>query len=857
MPTPTEAGTTMKMQKTEASRSAQDLHVNLPSYDKVAMEDVSFLTAMALTVLGNYAQTGHFGGPLSYTPYNVALHLGGSELGGMTYDIRNPKHPYGDKFMLAGGHCIPTCYALWMILYQAMINQHEATGDNRFAFDFEKAILPIDALAFRRSQGAADVLLKENGLTDHPLFAQAKIRGLRFLAGHAETTDVTNDVNGGPSGVGLSTSAGKALFWDVIGAPQSLKVFCLEGEFALTEGHAQELKTAALAQKVGKRLRVLMSLNNAGIDDSLIGGVIDKKYEKDYDFTTQWASYGWNVFNVDDGSDFDQLFAAFKTMEDWDGADRRPMIMIGNTVKGWWPGAADGQIPGYGEQIVNYKSHPYAFKMNSEYFQALAGTFEQKYGVEFVGIRDGVPQTEKDRLIEFKTNLDVVMSVLEKKPGLQEWLANRLVSIADEVNPNLPVNISVNSNPFQDERLQVANLPEEPFEATVTNPTTKESVTKTITLFHKPGVKSGTRKAISEIGKWLNYVTGNRMFTAAADLSGSINLENMNFLGHYDPETNPHGTRLKAAITEAVNSATICGLVGQNASPDPDNFAGVWGISGTYGAFTPLMYLPARIHSQQNQDSPFELGVLNILAGHSGPETAADARSHFGIFSPQVWTLFPRGQVCNLYFWDYNDVAPGYFAAVQEAVKTKNLGVIVIHVARPDFHVADRSLWADTDLHSAAKGCYMIRDWDPKQPKQGTVLVQGSSATNNLVGLMDRLNADKLNVRIVAVISEDLFNLQSREYQEKILPLDQRYDCMVVTTMTKRLLPISNLGPLTEEYTLSSDFDDCWRTGGLEPDVITEAKLDPASIYNGVKRFVDERQSRLSRQKSAFGSLEQ
>ena len=35
----------------------------------------------------------------------------------------------------------------------------------------------------------------------------------------------------------------------------------------MTEGHAQELKTQALALQVGKRLRVMLSDNNAGIDD--------------------------------------------------------------------------------------------------------------------------------------------------------------------------------------------------------------------------------------------------------------------------------------------------------------------------------------------------------------------------------------------------------------------------------------------------------------------------------------------------------------------------------------------------------------------------------------------------------------
>ena len=64
-------------------------------------------------------------------------------------------------------------------------------------------------------------LLQENGLADHPLFAQAKARGIKALAGHAETTDVTNDVNGGPSGIGIATAAGKAAFWDIAGAPST------------------------------------------------------------------------------------------------------------------------------------------------------------------------------------------------------------------------------------------------------------------------------------------------------------------------------------------------------------------------------------------------------------------------------------------------------------------------------------------------------------------------------------------------------------------------------------------------------------------------------------------------------------
>jgi hypothetical protein len=114
-------------------------------------------------------------------------------------------------------------------------------------------------------------------------------------------------------------------------------VIAFEGEFAMTEGHAQELKTQALALKVGKRLRIMVSDNNAGIDDSLIGGVIDAKY----DGYRIWSSSGPPMAGTSSpsttGTTMTQVVAALKAMEEWDPTDRRPMVMIGKTIKGWWP----------------------------------------------------------------------------------------------------------------------------------------------------------------------------------------------------------------------------------------------------------------------------------------------------------------------------------------------------------------------------------------------------------------------------------------------------------------------------------------------------------------------------------------
>jgi transketolase len=822
------------------------------SYDRERLEDVGFLTSMTLVLLGNYAQTGHFGGPLAYTPYNVATHLAGPALGGLRFDYRRPKHPFSDKFLLAGGHCIPTCYALWMIMGQALERRFAATGDRRYYADPKEAILPIDALGFRRGAGAMKTLLQDHGLADHPLFAQARARGIKALAGHAESVDLTNDVNGGPSGIGVATAAGKAAFWDMAGAGLTgPKIIAFEGEFAMTEGHAQELKTQALALKVGKRLRVMISDNNAGIDDSLMGGVIDAKYAG-YDLVEQWTSYGWNVFTIENGNDYDQVVTALKTMEEWDQKDRRPMVLIGKTVKGYWPAAAGGQIPGFGDQVIGYPSHPYAMKMNSEYFVALAHTFEQRYGVQFQGIRDGAVKDTRDRLIQFKTNIDVAMSVLEKNK-LGDWLADHLVELGDSVRDDMPLRMAVKQDPFLDDRLRVANLPAEPQKVSVENSVSGAKKDVSIVLFRKAGELAGTRRAISEIVKWMNYVTGNRLVTIAADLSESINLEHGSLWGHYDPETNVLGTRIKAAIQEAGNASTAIGLVSQSASVNPHEFAGVWAISGTYGAFTPLMYTPARVWSQQSQDSKFRMGVLHILVGHSGPETAADGRTHFGIFAPQVWKLFPRGQVVHLNFWDYNDVAPGYFAAAEIAAREPKVGIITLEVARPDFPVADRQTFADTDPRAAAKGLYLIRDVAPGKPRHGYVVTQGSSSTFNLVSVLPKLEAAGINVRVIAAISEELFDRQPESYRHAVLPTEALYDLMVVTTGTRRMWPVKNVGPLTDEYSLTSDWDNQWLTGGLEPDVIAEAHLDATSIFNGISRFAKEREERLARQKTWLG----
>ena len=262
---------------------------------------------------------------------------------------------------------------------------------------------------------------------------------------------------------------------------------------------------------------------------------------------SQWTSYGWNVFTLANGNDYGEVAAALKAMDEVDPHDRRPIVAIGKTIKGYWPAAVDGKIPGYaGDQLVSYASHPYALKMNSEYFVALAQTFEKHYGVEFEGIRKGPVTDNRERLIQFKTNIDVVMSLLDRN-GLGDRLADRLVEIGDTVRDDVKLRISATSDPFLDDRLRVAALPEEPQKVSIRNAISGAEKQVSIALFKKPGEMAGARRAISEIIKWMNYVTEGRFFTVAADLSESINVEHGSLWGHYSPTEQSAGHALESA----------------------------------------------------------------------------------------------------------------------------------------------------------------------------------------------------------------------------------------------------------------------------------------------------------------------
>ncbi|HLH71641.1 MAG TPA: transketolase, partial [Chloroflexota bacterium] len=262
-----------------------------------------------------------------------------------------------------------------------------------------------------------------------------------------------------------------------------------------------------------------------------------------------------------------------------------------------------------------------------------------------------------------------------------------------------------------------------------------------------------------------------------------------------------------------------------------------------------LKYGLMRLFSQLSQDCQIKVGKVLWVAGHSGPETADDSRTHFGVFAPGVTQLFPEGRIINLYPWEHNEVPVLLAAAFREDVS-----IVALHLTRPPIEIPDRAKLGMPSHFEAARGAYVLRQYRPDQKPMGTVFVQGTMSTANLVKIFSELDQRGLNVKVVAAVSPELFKRQPKEYRDQVVSEADWLDSMCITTSARRLMHDWLSNKVAEEYTLSTDFDNRWRTGGNVNEVMEEAHLSPHYILEGIERFVrdrDERLARLSRALSA------
>ena len=739
----------------------------------------------------NYRQSGHPGGSRSKVHMMLALALSGA----MRWDVRRPWLRFSDRFVLSAGHTVPLVYATLAVLNEGLRARYERTGLDRYAFpDDGKFALTWEMLPELRHRGG--------------------------LPGHAEMAgkSLFLKYNTGPSAHGVGPAVGQALALKLAGAGE-VKVFAVEGEGGLTPGGAHEAKNTAWGLGLSN-LVFLIDWNDFGIDPRPASSVVNGS-------PVDWfAPYGWRVTGTEEGSEWGPVTRAVLDGACGANPDDVPSVAWFKTRKG----------RGYGK--YDAASHGAPWPVNSEQFWALRKQFMARYGVEYQGVDAPAPSGADALRAQEEANLQVVMEVLPRDDDLVEWLSDRLVSIAGSV-PEAIEGFRLGgkaSDVFTDKRIfEFEHYPEQ--------------------MWKRPGDKAPNRAALGTWGSYVNALAqrdyGRPLFIAcSADLADSTNISGfaadfgeMKGSGWYERRSNPFGALLPTEITEFTNAGLMAGLASVDMAEDPfTSFDGFWGACSTYGAFSYLKYGPMRLFSQLAQDCDLKVGKLLWVAGHSGPETAEDSRTHFGIMETGVTQLFPEGKVIDLHPWEYNEVPVLLGAAL-----ALDVPIMALHLTRPAIEIPDRAALGMPSHFAAARGAYVLRPFDEDKPKYGTVFVRGTMPTHNLIRVLPELERSGLNVKVVAAISPQLFHRQDSSYRESVVPPADFVDSMVITSGAFKLMHDWAQGPITREYSLSSDFDDRWRTGGNVDEVISEAHLSSEDILVAIEHFVAERVQRLQR----------
>ncbi|MCZ6598948.1 MAG: transketolase [Planctomycetota bacterium] len=771
--------------QTLARPSLESLSQNFHHWHKTGA-----LMDQCIDLMLNLRQSGHPGGSRSKIPILVA-----TTLGVMRWDLRRPELPFADRFILAAGHCCPAVYAMLAVYNEALRIRHEETGDAKYLVPkAEERALFWEELLWLRHSG--------------------------HLPGHAEMEGKTLffKFNTGPSGHGAPPSMGAAMALKHAGAGE-VKVFALEGEGGHTAGAHHETKNSAWGLGLDN-LIYLFDWNDHGIDSRACSTVVHG------DPVGWFEPYGWRVSGTEKGEDYGEITRALLATVCAEETGGRPGAVWFKTRKG------------RGYHKFDYASHGAAHKRNSELFWKCRKDFQDLYGVEFDGFGDENDPGEETCREQTRNWFQTVFGVLRDDRALVEYLADTLVEIGDSVPDKIegfrltkPVNLAQDREWLDPQKLPRA-------------------------LFVAPGTRAPNRKGFATFASWLNAVAKKQMgrplvLACSADLADSTNISGFakdfgdeQGFGWYERNDNPTGSLLPQQITEFTNSGLVVGLATVNMSSDPENeFLGYWGSCSTYGSFSYLKYGLMRLFSQLAQDCPLMTGKVIWVAGHSGPETAEDSRTHFGIFAPGVTQLFPKDHVINLHPWEHNEVAPALAAALQS-----DRPIVALHLTRPPVSVPDRATLGVAPYVDAAKGAYVIKDHDPSRPKGGTVIVQGTSTTDSIYQLLPRLRAGAgPNVKLVQAVSWELFEMQSQAYRDKVLPHADWLDSTVISSSARRLMHDWLPHKVAEEYAMTPDWDDRWRTGGSVEELKVEAHIDADSLWEGLANFAADRDARLKR----------
>lgn len=214
---------------------------------------------------------GHIGGDMSVMEILVELYMKQMNISPENKDLDNR-----DRFVLSKGHSVESYYAVLA----------------------KKGFFPMEEVISTFSQF-----------------------GSKFI-GHPNNKLPGIEMNSGSLGHGLPVSVGMALAGKM--DDRDYRVYTVMGDGELAEGSVWEGAMAASHYKLDN-LCAVVDRNRLQIS-----GRTEDVMAHD-DLHERFGAFGWNVIDVADGNDIDQLKVALDTAKTVKG---RPSVLIANTVKG-------------------------------------------------------------------------------------------------------------------------------------------------------------------------------------------------------------------------------------------------------------------------------------------------------------------------------------------------------------------------------------------------------------------------------------------------------------------------------------------------------------------------------------------
>jgi transketolase len=236
---------------------------SLKQITKVVREDIIRM----LTESGS----GHPGGSLSAVEIMTTLYFNE-----MNVDIKNPKDPNRDRFVLSKGHAAPVLYSVLA----------------------EKGFFNKEELMKLRKMGA-------------------------MLQGHPNMTYIPGvDMSTGSLGHGISAAVGMALAGKL--DKKDYRVYSLLGDGELEEGQVWEASMAAAHYNLDN-LTAFVDFNGLQIDGD-VSEVMNPNPIAD-----KFVAFGWNVISLEDGHD---LVAIKNAIEEAKKVKDKPTMIVCKTIKG-------------------------------------------------------------------------------------------------------------------------------------------------------------------------------------------------------------------------------------------------------------------------------------------------------------------------------------------------------------------------------------------------------------------------------------------------------------------------------------------------------------------------------------------